>query len=42
MCAAISEDEVYVFGGYDQNEVGVKNSHVIRVAKHFTKLKEID
>lgn len=42
MCAAINTDQIFVFGGYDETERGVKSSHVIRIAKPFEKIKDID
>lgn len=42
MCAAIDKDRLFVFGGYDENERGVKSTHVIRTVKPFEKVKDID
>ena len=42
MCAAINNDQLFVFGGYDETERGVKNTHVIRKVKAIEKVKDID
>ena len=42
LCAAINYDQVFVFGGYDNGERGVKNSHVIRQTRVIETLGEID
>ena len=39
MCACIDHNVVFVFGGYDESERGVKNSYVIRMTKVLEKLK---
>ena len=41
-CACIDYNQVFVFGGYDDSERGVKNSYVIRITKKLEKLKDID
>lgn len=42
ICAAIGPDQIFVFGGYDESERGVKNTYVIRAVKPIPKIKDAD
>jgi hypothetical protein len=39
MGAPISDHQYFIFGGYDEGEKGIRNSHILRLAKPFNKVK---
>ena len=39
LCATVNYDQVFIFGGYDQSERGIRNTHIIRQTKIIEKLK---